>query len=209
MALATIDLSTAFLLGLVGSLHCAGMCGPLALALPATGNTTPGYVLGRLAYNAGRIITYCALGIVFGLAGWTFLLAGLQRWVSIALGVAVLAIFQPGGWRVFATVMVRTNLCLLTMILLSNTTPFADVLRVLQRVRVPPLLVTTLALMYRYLFVLADEVGRMGRARASRTFSPQRGVAWRSLAGIVSQLFIRSTERAERIYAAMCARGWQ
>jgi len=90
MALASMDLWTAFLLGLVGSLHCAGMCGPLALALPATGNTTPGYVLGRLAYNAGRIITYCALGIVFGLAGWTFLLAGLQRWVSIALGVALL-----------------------------------------------------------------------------------------------------------------------
>src|SRR5664280_929438 len=90
MALASIDLWTAFLLGLVGSLHCAGMCGPLALALPAAGNTTPGYVLGRVAYNAGRIITYCVLGIVFGLAGWTFLLAGLQRWVSIALGVALL-----------------------------------------------------------------------------------------------------------------------
>ena len=90
MALATIDLSTAFLLGLVGSLHCAGMCGPLALALPAVGDTTPAYVLGRVAYNAGRIITYCLLGIVFGLAGWTFLLAGLQRWVSIALGVALL-----------------------------------------------------------------------------------------------------------------------
>jgi hypothetical protein len=85
-----IDLWTAFLLGLVGSLHCAGMCGPLALALPAAGNTTPGYVLGRLAYNAGRIVTYCLMGIVFGLAGWTFLLAGLQRWVSIALGVALL-----------------------------------------------------------------------------------------------------------------------
>ena len=90
MALASIDLWTAFLLGLVGSLHCAGMCGPLALALPVAGNTTGGYVLGRVAYNAGRIITYCLLGIVFGLAGWTFLLAGLQRWVSIALGVALL-----------------------------------------------------------------------------------------------------------------------
>ena len=90
MALATLDLWTAFLLGLVGSLHCAGMCGPLALALPAAGNTTPGYVLGRVAYNTGRIVTYCLLGIVFGLAGWTFLLAGLQRWVSIALGVALL-----------------------------------------------------------------------------------------------------------------------
>jgi hypothetical protein len=90
MAIASLDLYTAFLLGLLGSLHCAGMCGPLALALPAAGDTTPGYVLGRVAYNAGRIITYCLLGIVFGLAGWTFLLAGLQRWTSIALGVALL-----------------------------------------------------------------------------------------------------------------------
>jgi hypothetical protein len=90
MAIASMDLWTAFLLGLVGSLHCAGMCGPLALALPAAGSTAPGYVLGRVAYNAGRIITYCVLGIVFGLAGWTFLLAGLQRWVSIALGVTLL-----------------------------------------------------------------------------------------------------------------------
>jgi hypothetical protein len=90
MAIASIDIWTAFTLGLIGSLHCAGMCGPLALALPAAGNTAPGYVLGRVAYNAGRIVTYCLLGIVFGLAGWTFLLAGLQRWVSIALGVALL-----------------------------------------------------------------------------------------------------------------------
>ena len=90
MPLAATDLCTAFLLGLVGSLHCAGMCGPLALALPAAGNSTPAYVMGRVAYNLGRIITYCLLGIVFGLAGWTFLLAGLQRWVSIALGVALL-----------------------------------------------------------------------------------------------------------------------
>ena len=85
-----MSLWTAFILGLVGSLHCAGMCGPLALALPAAGNTTPGYVLGRLAYNLGRLVTYSLLGIVFGLAGWTFLLAGLQRWVSIGLGVALL-----------------------------------------------------------------------------------------------------------------------
>ncbi len=85
-----LDCWTAFLLGLVGSLHCAGMCGPLALALPAAGDTAPAYVLGRVAYNAGRIVTYCLLGIIFGLVGYTFLMAGLQRWVSIALGVALL-----------------------------------------------------------------------------------------------------------------------
>jgi uncharacterized protein len=86
----SLDVWTAFLLGLVGSFHCAGMCGPLALALPAAGDTTPGYVLGRVAYNLGRIVTYGLLGILFGLAGWTFVLAGVQRWVSIALGVALL-----------------------------------------------------------------------------------------------------------------------
>ena len=127
----------------------------------------------------------------------------------LALGVAAMAVFQPDGWRLFAVLMVRTNLCLLTMLLLSNTTPFADLLRVLQRLRVPSLLVTTLALMYRYLFVLADEAGRMGRARASRTFSAQRRAVWWMQAGVIGQLFIRSTERAERIYAAMCARGWR
>jgi len=81
---------TAFVLGFVGSLHCAGMCGPLALALPVAGRTASGYVLGRLAYNLGRLVTYGVLGLVFGLLGQSLLMAGIQRWVSIALGVALL-----------------------------------------------------------------------------------------------------------------------
>jgi uncharacterized protein len=85
-----MDLWTAFILGLVGSLHCAGMCGPLALALPMAGNTAGAFLMGRLAYNAGRIVTYCALGVVFGLVGRTLLLAGVQRWVSIGLGATLL-----------------------------------------------------------------------------------------------------------------------
>jgi len=85
-----MELWAAFLLGLVGSLHCAGMCGPLALALPQAGRHAASFVIGRLAYNLGRLITYCALGLVFGLLGSTLLLAGVQRWVSIALGVMLL-----------------------------------------------------------------------------------------------------------------------
>jgi cobalt/nickel transport system permease protein len=138
-----------------------------------------------------------------------FLAKRLLLLEPFVIGVAVLALFQPHGWVVFLTLLLRTNLCLLTMILLSNTTPFSEVLRVLKRLRVPALLVTTLALMYRYLAVLVEETSRMRRARASRTFARRRGAAWHSLATIISQLFIRSTERAERIYAAMCARGWR
>jgi len=86
-----IDYWTAFILGIVGSLHCAGMCGPLALALPAASRSSASYVAGRIAYNIGRVITYCILGVVFGLVGKTLVLAGIQRWISIALGVALLA----------------------------------------------------------------------------------------------------------------------
>jgi sulfite exporter TauE/SafE len=85
-----VSVFTGLVLGLVGSLHCAGMCGPLALALPGSGRLTCGFVAGRLAYNLGRIITYCLLGILFGLLGRTLVLAGIQRWVSIALGTILL-----------------------------------------------------------------------------------------------------------------------
>jgi uncharacterized protein len=85
-----MELWTAFILGLFGSLHCAGMCGPLALALPVTSGRPAGFFAGRAAYNLGRIATYCALGLVFGLIGKSLALAGIQRWVSIALGLALL-----------------------------------------------------------------------------------------------------------------------
>jgi sulfite exporter TauE/SafE len=85
-----MELWTAFLLGMVGSAHCAGMCGPLALALPPTGPTRVLFLTGRVAYNVGRIVTYALLGAFFGLLGQSFALAGLQRWVSLAAGAVVL-----------------------------------------------------------------------------------------------------------------------
>lgn len=81
---------TALILGLVGSLHCAGMCGPLALALPHPGTGAKGFVASRIAYNLGRIITYSVLGIVFGAIGHTLVIAGLQRWTSIGLGLILI-----------------------------------------------------------------------------------------------------------------------
>lgn len=85
-----MELWTAFMLGLVGSLHCAGMCGPLALALPVAGKTRSDFVLGRVLYNLGRILTYAGIGAVFGLVGQSFALAGFQKWVSLVAGVVIL-----------------------------------------------------------------------------------------------------------------------
>lgn len=81
---------TAFLLGLAGSAHCAGMCGPLALALPAGKDGRLTFVAGRLLYNIGRILTYALMGALLGLLGQGFAIAGLQRWVSLVLGALIL-----------------------------------------------------------------------------------------------------------------------
>jgi len=86
-----MELWTAFILGLAGSAHCAGMCGPLALALPRLEGGLWPHVAGRLTYNLGRVTTYGLLGLVFGLVGKSLALAGIQRWVSIGLGTVLLA----------------------------------------------------------------------------------------------------------------------
>jgi cobalt/nickel transport system permease protein len=127
----------------------------------------------------------------------------------LILGLALLSVFNPSSGPLVAAALVKSNLCVFTMLLLTWTTPFLDILHELRRLRLPSVMLTTLALMYRYLPVLGEESRRMQRARASRTFCARRRIVWRNLTQIVGQLFIRSAERAERIYLAMCARGWK
>ena len=82
---------TAFLLGLAGSLHCAGMCGPLMLVLAKARTRTVRESTGRVFYHLGRVAAYCVLGLMLGFLGQIAAPAGFQRWLSIALGVALLA----------------------------------------------------------------------------------------------------------------------
>jgi uncharacterized protein len=89
-------LITALLMGLMGSFHCAGMCGPIAIALPLHGSSAGQKVFGSLLYNSGRIITYGIMGIVFGLLGQGLELMGFQRIISIVIGsVMILAVLFP------------------------------------------------------------------------------------------------------------------
>jgi len=85
-----MDILTAFMLGFAGSLHCAGMCGPLVMALPAVGSRTTTQIFGRLAYNLGRLVTYGILGVLFGAFGQVLGLMGIQRWVSVGAGALIL-----------------------------------------------------------------------------------------------------------------------
>ena len=155
------------------------------------------------------LAAFLAVLVFFSRLSLWYLLKRMLLLEPLVLGVAGLMWFQPNGAQQFAFVLLKTNLCLLTTLLFSNTTPPAEMLRVLQRLRTPRLFLTTLTLMHRYLFVLVEESGRMQRARASRTFTAGRGRQWGSLATVIGQLFGRASERAERIYYAMCARGWK
>jgi len=84
---------TAFTIGLVGSLHCAGMCGPLAMMAPLSSPNPRLTTAARLAYNLGRVLTYTLLGALVGALGQAVAWVGIQRWISITTGILVLAAF--------------------------------------------------------------------------------------------------------------------
>ena len=81
---------TALVMGGIGSLHCVGMCGPLALSLPVATTNNAAKLLYTLLYNLGRIVTYAALGAVVGLVGASIALAGFQQGLSVFLGIVII-----------------------------------------------------------------------------------------------------------------------
>ena len=83
---------TAFIFGLISSLHCIGMCGPIAMMLPLDRNNAPKKALQILLYHLGRLTAYASIGFVFGLLGKGFFMAGIQQQLSIFIGVAMILI---------------------------------------------------------------------------------------------------------------------
>jgi len=87
-----MDLVAAFLLGIAGSVHCIGMCGPIALALPSrTSASVIATLMDRFTYNGGRLVTYASMGAVIGFGSTIFVLSGYSRGVSILSGSMMIA----------------------------------------------------------------------------------------------------------------------
>lgn len=112
------------------------------------------------------------------------------------------------GLLILANVIVKSWLSILALILLSSTTRLDNLLKALRQLGMPQVMILILSFMYRYIFVLVDEVMRIQQARDSRNF----GGSWlhhiKTIGHMVGTIFIRSYERGERIYAAMLARGF-
>lgn len=85
-------LYSALILGLISSLHCMGMCGPIAMMLPVDHRNPTKKTLQLLTYHLGRLSAYSILGLAFGLLGRGFYLAGMQQQLSIIAGIVIIAI---------------------------------------------------------------------------------------------------------------------
>jgi len=85
-----MELITALTIGFLGSFHCIGMCGPIAVALPLPKSSNIVFFTGRVLYNSGRLISYGIMGLLFGFLGKGFVVWGYQQSLSIALGVIII-----------------------------------------------------------------------------------------------------------------------
>ncbi len=113
------------------------------------------------------------------------------------------------GLLVFFDVTAKAALSVGCVAALSSVEDMAGVSRGLQRMRVPALFVTLLNFTYRYLFVMRDEAQRLRRARDARAFGGRWLWHARVIGNMVGSLFLRSLERAERVYFAMASRGYE
>jgi cobalt/nickel transport system permease protein len=141
-----------------------------------------------LSYIAGRILI-------------------LLPFVALAALAAPLRAAGHSEW--FLALLLRSVLSLILLVLLTNTTPFAELVRALRSFGCPRTLTANLSFLYRYAFVLTDEVLRMRQARACRQTAPmplRREL--KTLGAMLGVLLIRSFERAESMYMAMLSRGY-
>ncbi|MFN0198044.1 MAG: cobalt ECF transporter T component CbiQ [Planctomycetaceae bacterium] len=113
------------------------------------------------------------------------------------------------GWRMAGSILLRGLLAFTTMLWLVNITTTDRLLVTMRKYGMPGIVVATLAFMYRYLFLVWDELDRMRNARQARTFGkPTFSQRWKYGTQLIGMLLVRSLSRSERIYGAMCARGW-
>ncbi|MFH0763322.1 MAG: cobalt ECF transporter T component CbiQ [Candidatus Omnitrophota bacterium] len=167
--------------------------------------------------------SFFILGLCVILTAVLILLSGipfrfiLKRLLAAVPFVLMVSVFIPfikngrptaDGWALFCSIVIKSSLCICSMVLLMNSMRFCDFLKALEKLKVPPPITLILSFMYRYIFVIADEFMKMKQARESRSPGGSRWLNFKAHAFMAGVLFLRSYERAERVYLAMCARGY-
>jgi cobalt/nickel transport system permease protein len=178
----------------------------LVMSLEVLSGVGIGFFLKRSALAALFILA--ALPLIFTVPGKALFAIQLGSWEFSA---------SLAGIDRFLSIALKSWISVQMAIVLTATTQFPDVLSAMRALRVPRMLVAIFGLMWRYLFVFADEALRLLRARTARSGESEDenlhsggSITWRAqiAGGLAGNLFVRSLERSERIYAAMLARGY-
>jgi cobalt/nickel transport system permease protein len=159
--------------------------------LGAMGNIPPVYLLKKLLLVSPFAVM---IGIFNPL---------IDRDILISLG----GIGISGGWVSFVSVLIRFTLTVGVALTLIAVTGFNAVCMALDKLGTPRVFVVQLVFLYRYMFVLVDEAARMVRARSLRTFEGT-GSGIKAYGSLVGHLLLRTMDRAQRVYMAMCCRGF-
>lgn len=178
-------------------------------------------LLMTLSYIAAVLVSsehgYIAWAVLGALIASMLLISGVSpraiigRLLTIVPFVALcaLGLLVGGAFDRFVQILIKSTLCVTAATWLSLTTPFSELLAALRMLRMPSIMVTMLALLYRYTFVLGEEARRMQHAFLSRC--PRRlSIRDAKYVGmLVGALLLRAHERADRIFMAMLSRGFE
>jgi cobalt/nickel transport system permease protein len=169
---------------------CAALLGVVALAA-----RVPAGVLWRRAAVVLPVVVLAAASLPFVHAGGAEHAVGPLRVSEVGLAV-------------FGSAVAKAAVGTLSAILLAATTSVPAALEALRRLRAPALLVAIAGVTWRYVFVLAGEVGRMRTALAARGHRPRHLLHGGATGRLATALFLRAHSRGERVHVAMAARGW-
>ncbi|MDD5019780.1 MAG: cobalt ECF transporter T component CbiQ [Candidatus Omnitrophica bacterium] len=125
-------------------------------------------------------------------------------------GWSMFAASARPAWPLLAVTMIKAAYVLVAVFLMVATTPFPRLLRAMEWLKVPSVMVRMFAFLYRYIYLILDEFMKMRQAQMSRTVraEPAPGRRVKVFSSILGHLFVRSYEKGERVYLAMCARGY-
>lgn len=174
------------------------------------------FVSHRAQLGTGFAFRRSFIALPFMLAGFSVIFATPGTILTEVRLFGLDLVITDAGIIRMISLMLRTWLSVQMAILMTATTTFPDLTHALRHLRVPAVLVAIISFMYRYLFVLVDESQRLLRARASRSaavpgYKAGGSIPWRAkvAGGMAGQLFVRSLDRADRVYNAMVARGYK
>jgi cobalt/nickel transport system permease protein len=186
----------------VGHWPALGLLALPLVAVLALSQLSPFAVLRRSALALPFLLA--AVPLMFTKEGETLFSMPLLGWTA-----------SREGLEAVLSILAKSWLSVVAVVILTATTPAAELLRAARTLGLPRLLVATVSFMYRYLFVIGEEALRLMRARDSRSarlpgHKAGGSLGWRArvLGNMVGSLFLRTYERSERVYAAMQARGY-